>query len=441
MQNKVIAALEQAVTKAIALHQAGKLDAAKTAYEAILRNHPRDPNVLMNLSTLQAKRGNYEESATLLKRLISFHPQLPQPHFGYGNTLMRLGRWEEALASFDRSCALQPGSADTYYNRGLVLDRLKRFEEALVSYDQTLQRAPNHVQAFSHRMMILNVLGRHAEVLATLSAPFHEEKDAQKWLCQGIALQEVGHLEEAFAAYAEAIAQASDSADSYTHRANAFNKSHRYEEAFADSERGMRLGDDSAFAHNIRAVALNALARYEEAITHYEKAIARDPSIDSAYWNNGLVKLMLGDYANGLPLYEWRWKVSPQKDRKPDLLMPLWLGEVPLTGKTILIHPEQGLGDYIQCARYVPLLVTRGAKVLLHTPAPLLALFTSNFSSVQVEVRDAAMPFPAADFHCPTMSLPLAFGVDAGNAAKYRSLSHGGSAKERSMAKHIGGKK
>ena len=38
----------------------------------------------------------------------------------------------------------------------------------------------------------------------------------------------------------------------------------------------------------------------------------------------------------------------------------MWLGQEPIAGKTILIFQDEGLGDVIQFARYVPMLAASG---------------------------------------------------------------------------------
>ena len=53
--------------------------------------------------------------------------------------------------------------------------------------------------------------------------------------------------------------------------------------------------------------------------------------------------------------------------------MPLWDGK-PAEGKTILIHAEQGFGDTIQAARYLPLVADRGARVLVACQVELVRL-------------------------------------------------------------------
>ena len=79
-----------------------------------------------------------------------------------------------------------------------------------------------------------------------------------------------------------------------------------------------------------------------------------------------------------------------------------------LEGKTILLHAEQGLGDTIQFARYAPLLVARGASVIFEVQRSLVRLLSQQGVAAVVGRGEA---LPHYDFHCPLLSLPLAFST------------------------------
>jgi hypothetical protein len=91
----------------------------------------------------------------------------------------------------------------------------------------------------------------------------------------------------------------------------------------------------------------------------------------------------------------------------PDLSQPAWLGEGPIEGKTILVFADEGLGDTLQFARYIPMLAARGAQVLLWVDDPLSSLL-SGLSGVS-RLLTKSDPLPAFDLQCPICSLPLAF--------------------------------
>jgi hypothetical protein len=118
----------------------------------------------------------------------------------------------------------------------------------------------------------------------------------------------------------------------------------------------------------------------------------------------------MGRFETGWREYEWRWARRRIRAGQREFAQPLWLGDFPLDGKTILLHAEQGLGDTLQFCRYAVLVQQLGAKVVLEVPRALLRLL-STLAGVD-QLIEAGQPLPPFDCHCPLMSLPLAFRTD-----------------------------
>ena len=138
--------------------------------------------------------------------------------------------------------------------------------------------------------------------------------------------------------------------------------------------------------------------------------LAIDPQRAEAHYNQSLVRLRLGDFKDGWPQYEWRWKKFVGAGQGRFSGAPLWCRDQPLEDKTILLLAEQGLGDSLHFVRYVPLVAALGARVMLGVQSPLKAL-VATVPGVAL-VSGEGEPLPPLDYHCPLLSLPLAFKTD-----------------------------
>ncbi|WP_296598397.1 hypothetical protein [Phenylobacterium sp.] len=168
-----------------------------------------------------------------------------------------------------------------------------------------------------------------------------------------------------------------------------------------------------------RAVARQRQGDLAGAIAGYRRCLELDPSIAVARHNLCVALLTAGELEEGFALYDLRFGAGRQPVRKPALSFPEWSGE-PVWGRSILIWPEQGAGDHIMFARFVPELVHRGARVTMLVPPTLARLFAPLPATILV--AEGRVSIPTHDFWSMAGSLPGKLGVGLANLPADRYL-------------------
>jgi tetratricopeptide (TPR) repeat protein len=150
----------------------------------------------------------------------------------------------------------------------------------------------------------------------------------------------------------------------------------------------------------------------DRAVPFLEHARVLEPDNVTAEFNLSVAYLLAGCYEQGWPLYESRWRYEHLAGTKPVLPRPEWTGES-LSGKTILVVGEQGLGDQIQFLRFVVQLIKLGAQVRLHVSDPLRDLVSETADILSVSTGNTVVG--EFDYWISIMSLPLRLGITEKN--------------------------
>jgi tetratricopeptide (TPR) repeat protein len=286
----------------------------------------------------------------------------------------RQGKLREAEALYREWLAADPNCAEGYNDLGNVLCDAGRAEEAIPLYRQAIAINSNYVPAYNNLGTALRDRGRVEEAVDAYHSALRSSRNIPEVFNNlGVALTELGRLDEALSAYRRAIGMRSDYAD----------------------------------AHSNFGIALYARGDAAGAVSACSKAVELDPDSTKARSNLSLILLGAGDFARGWREHEWRFKCNPMFVVRP-FEQPQWKGEAP-TGRTIFLHAEQGLGDTIQFARFVPEVARRGARLVLECQGELLRLLEDLPGLNRIIPRGAALPH--FDLHCPLMSLPLALST------------------------------
>ena len=365
-----------ALREALALQRQGRLREAEKIYARVRKAAPDNFDVLNLFGVLKLQQGQVGEAQQLLSAAVKANPRVGGAWSNLGQALHALKRVPEALECLDQARALAPDDVGILNQHANVLVSLGRTQEALAELQQVLARVPNHIEARLSSGVVHGMVGMPERALVDFDAarnlaPGH----AGVHYNRGVALVTLG----------------------------------RYAEAVEAGDRAVALAPQHSAAWLNRGKALMQLNRCDEAVASYGQALAVRKDYADAHFNLALALLTRGDYRRGFEEYEWRWRrtgMPPQKSRGK----PLWLGEYPLARKTVLLHAEQGLGDTIQFARYVPLLAAGGAKVILEVQPELQSLMRRLDGAAAVIARgETAPPF---DVHCPLGSLPLALHTE-----------------------------
>lgn len=232
--------------------------------------------------------------------------------------------------------------------------------------------------------------------------------DAARAALAAIALRS-GRLDEAIALYRAALARDPQSPQLLHALGTALMERGDFDDAAAVLSQALDLVPGLAAARESLSRALFNARRFAAAEAVERELLASEPDAIRLHLRLAHALLLQGKLGEGWIEYQWRL-------RQPGFTwgvrgLPRWDGAGP-AARTILVVSEQGLGDAILFARYVPELADRGARVHFLCRPQLERLFRSSFQSDAIRVTaDPAGEIADVDAHLQLLSLPHALGL------------------------------
>jgi tetratricopeptide (TPR) repeat protein len=317
--------------------------------------------------------GRRPEAIALLDAALRGNPEFPEALCMAAFVLGQSGKPAAALQFYRRAIGLKIEQPTAWSNAGKILFEFERYEEALAAFDAALALRPDHADSWNSRAGALRKLGRLADSAAAAREALRLRPDfAEAALNLGTALFKLGRSAEALEAYRLAASNKPDYADALCGAGLALRALDRLREARDAFEAAERLGN--------------------------REAISGKACLD----------LTLGDFERGWVGYEARWISGKSLAEALGARFPTWRGPGK-AGERVLVMNDHGLGDTIQFARYIPMIVQSGAIPTFLGPAKMLRLLASLPGGARrVERTDEGEAF---DAQIAISSLPGVFGT------------------------------
>ncbi len=352
----------------------GRVDDAMNCYKRAFEIDPRNADCCNNIAILHADRRETQQAIEWYNRAIAANPQYAEAYSNLGNVYSAVGQRDQAIASYEQALRIRPNFAEAHDNLGVVLANCGEFADAIDAFEHAIQYKPDFPQPYNNRGNALSALGRQQEAIASF--------------------QKALELNPAFP-------------EAYSNLANSLTAVGQTDDAIRNATRALELRPKYSGALSNLGMAQQHCGNADAAHECFSKALSLEPENPTYEFNLALNMLLRGDFENGWERYEVRFRQKHVQSLTPVPTTPKWNGE-DLNGKSVLILPEQGLGDIIQFARYIPLLKQRGAsRIILQCQTSLQRLMRS-LPGID-EVLDLQSNQPITDYWIHVMSLPRAF--------------------------------
>lgn len=422
-----------------AFRELGELDDALTSYRHAVVLDPNRAVSYNNLGACLFDQGQFDEAIACHERALVVDPNFAAAHYNLGNALQGKQQIEQAIPCYEMALRIDPNYGRAHANLGAAYFALNQLDAAHQHYSTALALLPtspevhNNFGAIKHRQgditaalplfqRAIDLQPDYADAIANLADSLIEQEkytaaiECYESLCGllsesaeahnnlGVALHRARRIDEAIGCYERAITLQPRYAAGFSNRGAAYRDANELTTAEASFRQAISLAPGLIEAHVGLGDVLEDAQRCEEAMVCYDQAIALAPENAEARFARALALLRRGDFQYGWREYEWRWRTEQLQMR--DLPGTRWQGE-PLCGQTILVHAEQGLGDTIQFARYLPMVKAAGGMVVFACDERLRPL---------LEHADGIDEFTAIgsdlsrfNLHAPLLSLPHVF--------------------------------
>ena len=400
--------VDEVLQAALARHNAGQFAAAEQLYGQILGVAPNHADALHLLGVVAHQTGRSQRAVELISQAIALNPTCEGYYLNLGGVHLDAGRVDESIACFRQALQRKPDFAAAYYNLATALRLKGQLVESADSCREAIRLNPGYAEAHNNLGATLQAMGRLDEAQRQFEQALQLNPDLPDGFFNlGNVLRMQGRYDEAVRYCRQALQRQAKSAEAYSNLGAALLGQGSLDEALANLREAVRLAPRHVESLSNLATALRQAGQWSESLAFSRQAIALDPSFAPAHLNLAYSYLLAGDFARGWEHYEWRPDLKLLSERK--FVGPRWDGSS-LQGKTILVYDEQGLGDSLQFARFIPVLERLGARVVLECHPPLFRLLRSCLGVAEVIPRGD--PLPKYDLQSPLLSVARLLTID-----------------------------
>ncbi len=376
----------------IAAARLGRLVDAEHYFKTAIDINPKEKDAYFQLSKVYKISNQVDSNIALLDRFLDKFPDDVRVLNEIGSLFFTKGWSDLAINCFSKAAQIRKGYREAYHNLCAVYFSIGQYQEAANVAKLAIPLCEK-IDAFGMKADLLvylvraNLLDEGQEVASKILVDFDKKHQHQYPSLYGVILNNVGILEMALNEpsraqhlFMTAIENNPRHVDPYINIARLYAYREDFDETIKWFDRALAIDQNNVNLHEHLAAFLRSASRPELALPHHYAILEQTPESAQSLLSLGQTQFMLGDLKNAYHNYEWRW-ACPEGGVKPDTNLPEWAG-IPVSGKSIFVYREQGIGDELIFAGALPDLLQKFEVVYCTCHPKLRSLFERSFPSI-----------------------------------------------------------
>ena len=403
----VIGSPSEVLQRAAAHYNKTEYAAAAAICREVVAQDSDNAEALFILGHIAGQTGEHDAAVSYFVRAVSLAPTDPRFSRGFALALERANRLDHAIQAWQQYLAATPDDLEGQLHLARLHDDAGDFAGSAAAYATALALAPEDRQtrfALAVARQRAGDLEGAVESYEALRGTAAHSTDAEIENNLGVCLARLGRREEARRCYDKALALRPEWAEGHLNLANLLRQTDRFEEAVEHYETALAASPDDYRIHGSFALARMNMNDVDGAVAGYRRALELAPEDAELRKGLGIAQLLGGDLREGWANYEARLLCEPVRA----FAIPRWRGE-DLAGGSLLVYAEQGFGDTLQFARYLPAVAARAnaGEVVFECQRGLCRLLSCVAGIDRIVPRGE--PLPETDRQVPLLSLPGIF--------------------------------
>jgi tetratricopeptide (TPR) repeat protein len=400
------------VQDAIKEFQSGNLKKAEAIYKRVIDIYPYYSELKNSLGVVSKALKKFDQAAKLYKGALLLDPIDSKIYSNCSNLFKDMGKLRSALLLIQTAIRCDSQNPNLFNSMAIIYEKLKDFKNAQINYKKAIDLNPKFSKAINNLAVLyynkkeydkaieyfdkaLEVDPTYYEVYSNIGATYNKIKD----------------FDSAIKNLELAIEYSPKNAGAYTNLGNVYNKLHRYKKAISLHKKSIELDPDGSNAYSNLANSHKSLGHFNKAIDNYKKALELNPDFINAKFDLATTYLHIKEFLDGFKEYESRFLKEEMQSHlvkhRAIFKRPLLTKKSDAKGKKVLIHSEQGFGDSILFARFIPLIKREfECEVILQCRDELKSLFENSICNVDTFYKRDSQPLPEFDFQIAMLSIP-----------------------------------